>query len=235
MSQNKIAAIHQPDFLPYIGFFKKMHLADVFVYLDNIQFSRRGWTHRDKIKTKKGEQWINVNIKKADYHEQIKNVKISYEHDWQSKSLNLIKENYKSSQYFDEIYPIVNKMFDFSPEHLIDFNLSIIDTLRDLLEINNKIIFSSELKITEKKNNLLVEILKKVKINTYLSGQGAKNYMEEKIFLRNNINVIYNNFTHPVYNQQFKDGNDKFIDNLSILDYLFNCGIQNVKNFLKNN
>ena len=232
--QNKIVAIHQPDFLPYFGFFKKMYLADVFIYLDNVQIARRGWTHRDKIKTSQGAQWINVNIKKADYHEQIKNVKISYEFNWQSKSLNLIYENYKLSKYFEEIYPIVENIFNFSPEYLINFNLRALDILRGLLEIKNEIFFSSDFNTTKTKNNLLIELLKKVNANTYLSGQGAKNYMEEKIFLENNIKVIYNNFDRPIYHQQYQDKKeDIFIEDLSIIDYLFNCGIQKVKNYLK--
>ena len=235
MIQNKIVAIHQPDFLPYFGFFKKMYLADAFIYLDNVQISRGGWTDRDKIKTRQGAQWIKVNIKKANLHEKIRNVKISYDYDWQSKSLSLIYENYKLSRHFEEIYLIVKKIFSYSPEYLIDFNLRALDILRELLGIKNKIFFSSDFNTTKTKNDLLVELLKKVNANTYLSGQGAKDYLEEKIFLENNLNVIYNNFDRPIYEQQYKDKKDyMFIEDLSIIDYLFNCGIQKVKNYLKN-
>lgn len=235
MIQNKIVAIHQPDFLPYFGFFKKMYLADAFIYLDNVQISRGGWTDRDKIKTRQGAQWIKVNIKKANLHEKIRNVKISYDYDWQSKSLSLIYENYKLSRHFEEIYLIVKKIFSYSPEYLIDFNLRALDILRELLGIKNKIFFSSDFNTTKTKNDLLVELLKKVNANTYLSGQGAKDYLEDKIFLENNINVIYNNFDRPIYEQQYKDKKDyMFIEDLSIIDYLFNCGIQKVKNYLKN-
>jgi len=235
MIQNKIVAIHQPDFLPYFGFFKKMYLADSFIYLDNVQISRGGWTDRDKIKTRQGAQWIKVNIKKANLHEKIRNVKISYDYDWQSKSLSLIYENYKLSRHFEEIYLIVKKIFSYSPEYLIDFNLRALDILRELLGIKNKIFFSSDFNTTKTKNDLLVELLKKVNANTYLSGQGAKDYLEDKIFLENNINVIYNNFDRPIYEQQYKDKKDyMFIEDLSIIDYLFNCGIQKVKNYLKN-
>jgi len=235
MIQNKIVAIHQPDFLPYFGFFKKMYLADSFIYLDNVQISRGGWTDRDKIKTRQGAQWIKVNIKKANLHEKIRNVKISYDYDWQSKSLSLIYENYKLSRHFEEIYLIVKKIFSYSPEYLIDFNLRALDILRELLGIKNKIFFSSDFNTTKTKNDLLVELLKKVNANTYLSGQGAKDYLEDKIFLENNINVIYNNFDRPIYEQQYKDKKDyMFIEDLSIIDYLFNCGIQKAKNYLKN-
>ena len=231
MIQNNIVAIHQPDFLPYFGFFKKMYLADAFIYLDSVQISRGGWTNRDKIKTRQGAQWIKVNIKKANLHEKIKNVKISYEYDWQSKSLNLIYENYKLSRHFDEIYPIVKKIFSFSPEYLIDFNLRALSILRELLGIKNKIFFSSDFNTTKTKNDLLVELLKKVKANTYLSGQGAKNYIDEKIFLENDFKVMYNNFDLPLYDQQHKG--IMFIEDLSIIDYLFNCGIEEVKNYLR--
>ena len=231
MIQNNIVAIHQPDFLPYFGFFKKMYLADAFIYLDSVQISRGGWTNRDKIKTRQGAQWIKVNIKKANLHEKIKNVKISYEYDWQSKSLSLIYENYKLSRHFEEIYLIVKKIFSYSPEYLIDFNLRALSILRELLGIKNKIFFSSDFNTTKTKNDLLVELLKKVKANTYLSGQGAKNYIDEKIFLENDFKVMYNNFDPPIYDQQYKK--IMFIEDLSIIDYLFNSGIEEVKNCLK--
>ena len=147
----KIVAIHQPDFLPSLNFFKKMKIADKFVYLDDVEISKGGWTNRDKIKTKNGSEWINVNLRKYKLNELIRNIKISYTKNWQLRSLNLIIENYKNSKYFGEIYPFVEKIFDFSPEYLIDFNTRSLNILRDILEINNEIIYSSKLGINKKK------------------------------------------------------------------------------------
>ena len=166
---SKIAAIHQPDFLSYIGFFKKMSAVDTFIYLDNVQIARRGWTHRDRIKTKNGFQWININLQKFKRDEIINNIKISYDENWQLKSLNLIKENYKKSVFFDEIFPIIEKIFLIKPKFLLDFNLRCLTIIREVLKINNEVIFSSDLKISESKNQLLIEILKKKNINMVLS------------------------------------------------------------------
>ena len=88
-----------------------MSAVDTFIYLDNVQIARRGWTHRDRIKTKNGFQWININLQKFKRDEIINNIKISYDENWQLKSLNLIKENYKKSVFYDEIFPIIEKFF----------------------------------------------------------------------------------------------------------------------------
>tara|TARA_B100000989_G_C19480350_1_gene444837 strand:+ start:403 stop:1101 length:699 start_codon:yes stop_codon:yes gene_type:complete len=230
-SNSKIAAIHQPDFLSYIGFFKKMSAVDTFIYLDNVQIARRGWTHRDRIKTKNGFQWININLQKFKRDEIINNIKISYDENWQLKSLNLIKENYKKSVFYDEIFPIIEKIFLIKPKFLLDFNLRCLTIIREVLKINNEVIFSSDLKISESKNQLLIEILKKKNINKYLSGYGAKSYIDLDLFKRNNIEIIWNKFEHPIYKQQFNG----FIKDLSIIDYLFNCGIKNAIKFFGKN
>ena len=100
----KVVVIHQPDFMPYLGFFHRLLYADEFVILDNVQFLRRGWHHRDKIKTDSGEKWFTVGVKKASQNTLIKDI-ILNEENWKEQHVNLIKNNYKKSKFFTEIFP----------------------------------------------------------------------------------------------------------------------------------
>lgn len=228
---NDIATIHQPDFLSYLGFFHKISLSDTFIVLDNIQFvsSNNSWTHRDKILTKNGPRWITISHKKNLRNNLIKDIEISYVSDWKSRSINLIKENYRKSDYFQQVMPIVDDIYSYSPIKLIDFNMTSIKILFDVFKINPKIIFASELNVEGKKNELLINILKELKINKYIAGMGSEAYIDIEKFKNNNIEVIWHNYNHPEYKQM----SEKFEKNLSIIDCMFNIGIDKTNKLLK--
>ena len=225
-----IAAIHQPDFLSYLGFFRKISLADIFVVLDNIQFvsSNNSWTHRDKILTKNGPRWITISHKKCSRNDLIKDIEISYNDEWQIKSLNLINENYRKSDYYKEVIPIIENIYNFKPAMLIDFNMRSIQILFELFNINPKIYYASKLDIEGKKNELLINILNKIKVNKYLAGAGSKAYMDLDEFKNHNINVIWHDYIHPTYKQM----HEKFEKNLSIIDCMFNVGLNRTRELL---
>ena len=114
---------------------------------------------------------------------------------------------------------------------LIDLNLKIILIIFEILEIKKKIYFSSDLKAAGEKNSLLINLVKKVDGKIYLSGPGAKNYLETSMFQKSGIDVVWNTFDHPVYNQL----HNGFIEGLSILDLLFNYGPDNIRDCLNKN
>ena len=116
---NNIVVIHQPDFLPHLGFFHKLLNCNTFVIFDNVQFLKRGWHHRDKIKTPDGDKWLTINTQKCPQKTIIKDVIISYESDWKQQHLNLIKENYSKTNYFDEIYPHIQENICISIRYVI--------------------------------------------------------------------------------------------------------------------
>ena len=217
-----LTVIHQPDFIPYIGFFHRLRHSANFVVLDHVQFvkSNQSWTHRDKIKTKNGEKWITISVKKIQRFTRINDVFISNEVNWKQKHLNLIYENYKSTDFFDEIFPEIEDLYSLNTNKLYEFNMKFIEWILDIFGIKINIFFSSKLDPKGTKNDLLVDILNKIDAKNYLSGLGAKNYFESKPFLENCIKVHWQKFNHPVYKQNF----DGFIKNLSIIDLLLNCG-----------
>lgn len=228
----RIVVIHQPDFMPYLGFFDRLCKADIYVILDTVQYVRntsRAWTSRDKIKTKQGEKWITISTQKAPRDTAIKDILLSDEIPWKENNLNLIKENYHKSLFYDEIFPYVEQLYSTPCEKLVDFNIMSIQMLIDLFDIEIDIRKASDMDTKGKNNTLVVDIVKKVGCHKYLSGIGARDYYDPMVYKNAGIEVIWQDFKHPVYPQQFGD----FIPNLSSIDLLFNCGIEKSKAILR--
>ncbi len=227
----KTAVIHQPDFLPYLGFFQRLLRADIFIVLDHVQFvhSNRGWTHRDRIKTAYGERWLTVSVKKAPRDTAINKIELSGG-DWREQNLNLIRENYRNAPYFSELYPRIEALYASPVTLLWEFNMNSIKLLLEWFAIDLPIIFASTLQPEGHKNELLVDLLKKAGADRYLSGTGAKDYFVPEPFLNAAIEVEWQEFQHPAYPQQFGD----FIPYLSSIDLLFNCGAEHARQLLRN-
>jgi hypothetical protein len=221
----KTVVIHQPDFIPYLGFFQRFLHADLYVALDHVQFvngSRRAWTHRDKIKTPQGERWLSISVKKAPRDTPINQIELSTDTDWREAHLRLLAENYRRSAHFAEIMPAVEALYARPCTRLSEFTLYSIEMLMDMLDVRIPIVLSSTLSPVGAKNEMLVDLLQKVGASHYLSGVGARDYFDPAPFDAAGIKVIWQEFVHPVYPQLFGD----FVPYLSSLDMLFNCGIE---------
>ena len=131
----KTVVIHQPDFIPYLGFFHRLLNADLFIVLDNVQFLRRGWHHRDKLKTPQGDSWFTIGLVKSPQDTKINEIYLS-DDNWEKKHLNLFKQNYKKAKYFHEIFPYIEKLYMTEFSRMIDFNLASIAMLMKLFDIN---------------------------------------------------------------------------------------------------
>lgn len=228
----KTVVIHQPDFMPYLGFFHRLLHADLFILLDHVQFvthGSRSWTHRDKIKTVNGESWITVNVKKAPGDTPINMIELA-DNDWRQKNLNLLRENYRNAPYFAELFPAVQALYAKPCRQLAEFNVASIRMLMEWFAIDILIVYSSEMQPKGKKNDLLVDLLEKSGANCYLSGVGAKGYYQPEPFSAAGIEVKWQDFKHPAYPQQFGE----FIPYLSAIDLLFNCGVEQSRQILRN-
>jgi hypothetical protein len=224
----KVVVIHQPDFVPYLGFFHRLLYADVFVILDHVQMSKRGWVHRDKIKTKDGAAWISVPIHGLASGPIIKDAQID-RNGLYEKLPRVIKSNYAGARHFSSLFPAVENALSNCDGTMINLNMSLLQNLLNWFDISVPIVYSSELGIASKASLMNAEITKAVGGEVYLSGIGAKDYHEQECFDRLGIEVIWQNFTHPVYEQQFGE----FIPYLSALDLLFNHGVEASREILR--
>ena len=231
VDNEKIVVIHQPDFLPYLGFFHRLIQSDLYVVLDNVQFLKgsKRWHNRDKIKTPQGVIWITVGVKKTSRKTNINEILLDTTVDWRSKNLYLIEGNYKNAKFFDEIFFYLKSLYEFECCKLFDFNMKSITMLMELFDIKTEMVTASSLNATGKSNGLLADILKKTQATKYLSGVGAKAYYDPTPFEAAKIEVVWQNFEHPVYPQL----HGEFTPYLSSIDLLFNCGIEKSREILR--
>jgi hypothetical protein len=228
----KVVVIHQPDFVSPLGFFHRFLNADMYIALDHVQFvngSSRAWTHRDKIKTAQGEKWLTVSVKKAPRDTSINQIELSTDTDWRQDNLNLLQQNYRNAPFYSELMPEIERLYA-RPFHMLrDFNMASIEMLMDMLDVRIPWVWSSSLDPAGAKNELLVDLLKKVSATHYLSGMGAQSYFQPEHFAQAGIEVIWHDFTPPVYAQQFGE----FVPYLSALDVLFNHGVTASREILR--
>jgi len=218
-----IISIHQPEHLPWLGFFHKMYLSDIFVLLDNVQYRKNYFQNRNRIKTKEGFSWLTVPVlTKGKSYQLINQVEINYtDNNWQKRIWNSIKQNYSRAPFFADFGPALQKLYcDSHWDKLVDLNSSLIKTVTAWLNIKKDLIFASSLDIEGYSTDLLLKICQKLNADTYLSGKFGKEYLDETKFNNANIKVLYHQFTHPVYEQLYKP----FVPEMTAVDILMNHG-----------
>jgi hypothetical protein len=222
-----IVTVHQPNYLPYLGFFDKINRADIFVIYDDAQFNKGDYHHRNKIRIHHGWKWLTVPVEKK--HIPIKDIKINKKSTnkkqlWGEYHFHEIENNYQKAPYFKKYRDEFQKIYENEYDYLIELNIDIIKLLMNAFNINCKLVFSSELGLHSKSTDRLVEITEILNGDVYLSGSSGKDYLDETIFENKRIRIEYQKFNHPVYSQQYHN----FVPNMSSIDFLFNVG-----NFLR--
>ena len=217
-------AIHQPNYLPYLGFFHKIYLSDIFVILDTVQFIKSGplaWMNRNKIRTARGWIWLSVPVlTKGKFPVTIKEALVDNTQDWRRKHLHSIYYNYNKGRYFDTYAKFFEGLFKKEWERLSSLNEEIIEYLLKQLDISVKIVKASELGAEGGGTDLLVNICKQIGADGYIYGKHGEDYMELEKFKQNGIKLIPQDFKHPRYNQLY----EPFIEDMSVIDLLFNEG-----------
>lgn len=214
-----IVAIHQPQYLPWLGYFGKIDKADIFVLLDDVQYKKNEWQNRNKIRTAKGWQWITVPVRYR-FKDKINQVKIDSNRDWRGDHYKTLTTYYNKAPYFKNYEPFFKTAYTADWEYLIDINIHFIENLVKWLGITTKLVKASELKLKGQKTGRLVEICKSLEADTYLSGKGGREYLDLNQFEKEGIKVLFQDFNCPVYKQVYND----FEPFMSVVDLLFNCG-----------
>ncbi|NIM12111.1 MAG: hypothetical protein GTO45_08370 [Candidatus Aminicenantes bacterium] len=226
-----IAAIHQPNFIPWSGYFYKMLKCHRFVFLDDVQYNRRSVTSRVKIKTQQGEKWLSVPVKKKGrYHQLVSEVELETDNIWKKKIQGTLQSSYGKAPYYKIYFPEFETILQKDHRSLAELNIELIQWLAQAFEVKTPMVKSSELAgISGQSTERLVTICKAVGASQYLSGFGGQKYQEQEMFRQNNIELVVYDFKHPEYLQLWGD----FILGLSAIDLLFNCGPQSAE-ILKN-
>lgn len=220
-------AVHQPQYLPWLGYFDKIKKSDCFVFLDNVQYKSREFQNRNKIRTKNNWIWLTAPvISKGLRNQLIGNVRIDNSVDWQKRHWKSLNAWYGRAEFFERYAPFFEEIYNkMTWDRLSALNIYIIRYLMKECGIETPIYLESEIGTTKLGTDRIIEICKKLNAHTYLSGSGGRDYLDEGQFERNGIKLMYQDFIHPQYRQCYAP----FISHMSAIDLLFNCGKGSLK------
>ncbi len=225
-------AIMQPTYLPWIGYFALMDSVDLFIFLDDVQFSRRTWQQRNQIKTSQGIQWLSIPVSSKGKREQrIMDVEIDEVSKFPNDHIKAIKLNYQKCRFYHEYSTGLFDIYERRTSNkLIDLTIPLIGFFTEKLGIKTPILRSSSIESSGSKADLLASICMEVGATEYVSPPGSKVYLDESdAFAKCGIFQSYFSFRHPSYPQ----ANGEFVSNMAVIDLIFNCGSESL-NIIRN-
>lgn len=227
-----IVSIHQPDYISYLGYFYKVSQSDAFVFLDDAQFSNDNMHHWNRIKTPQGESRLKIPVEQH-LGDLINQVRTKDELKWKEKHLKTIEMNYKKAPFFEELYPQFKELLTKDYPSLAELNIAVNTWIINGFGFNAKLYKSSEMDINTFREERVIDIVKKLDGDVYISGNGARAYQVDEHFTEKGIKLVYTDYQPIEYRQQWKKAG--FLPYMSTLDYLFNCGFdwQYVENAVK--
>jgi hypothetical protein len=213
--------ILQPGYLPWLGFFEQLYRTDLFVIYDDVMFDKGGWRNRNRIKTSNGLCWLTVPVIKENLlSTAVKDVLINNATDWRKKHFLTLCQNYRRAPCFKEVLPVIEETYQIPWEKLIDLDMFLIRKCMAMMGIEKPLLFSSELEAQGDRNSRLVNICTQLGADIFYEGKAGESYIDNALFLKEGVTVVFQNYRHPVYSQLYGD----FIPYLSVVDLLFNYG-----------
>lgn len=214
-----VVGIHQPDYIPYLGLFYKMSQSDFWVFLDDVQFSSDNFHHWNRVKTANGECRLKIPVEQH-FGDLINAVRTRDELRWKEKHLKTLELSYAKAPYFKALYPKIRELILETYPNLAEQNITINSYIAEQFGILPRNVRGSELHLDSAKEARVIDICKAVGGDVYLSGNGARAYQVDEHFAAQGLELRYVDYHAFVYSQLWGE----FIPNLSVLDYIFNCG-----------
>lgn len=217
----RVVSIHQPAYLPWLGYFDKIRRADLFIYLDSVQFQKQSFQNRNKIRTADGWTWLTVPVETKGrlYETPLKDLPINNRVNWRRKHRAAIEMNYRKAPRFEPVMSLLERFYAREWERLSDLCYATMTAFNRELAVDTEIRKSSELDALEgSKSDLLLSICQAVGATSYLSGALGQTYLDVDSFERAGIEVQFQDYRHPVYAQLQPD----FLPNMAVIDLLMN-------------
>lgn len=216
----KIVAIHQPNFFPWLGYFDKIAKADAFIFLDEVAYPKSGsgagsWSNRVRINIQGSPAWFGCPIRREPGTQLIRDVRIDDDQPWRKKLLKTLAMNYRRAPRYEQVIPVLESLILLDSDNLADFNVEVICTLCDVLGLKTQFFRQRDLGGEGAATRLLVDLVKKVDGDAYLCGGGASGYQEDHLFEENGITLIYQGFEPSIYGAP-----ERFLPGLSVIDFL---------------
>jgi hypothetical protein len=215
-----IVSIHQPQYLPWLGYFDKIDRADVFVLLDTVQYKKNEWQNRNRIKTARGAQWLTVPVT-YHYPQLICEVGVNSRERWQHRQRQALVTNYRKAPFWGHLEELFEEIFSRPWETISELNIHVVKRLAAILGIETPIHVASGLgSFPEDPDERLIALTKHFGAGTYLAGNGGHGYMDMKKYEQAGIEVLFQDYRHPRYDQLFGE----FEANMSVIDLIYNHG-----------
>ena len=215
-------AIVQSSYVPWKGYFDLMHSVDLFVLYDDVQYTRRDWRNRNRIKTRDGVQWLTIPVdSKGRYQAAVRDMQVS-DPSWGARHLSRLRHAYSRAAFFSRYAEVLEELYlgPVSP-FLSQINHRFLSTLASLLGIGTPLVWSHDFRLVQGRTERLLDLCRQVGARRYLSGPSARAYLDETAFVREGIEVVYADYAgYPEYPQLFPP----FDHQVSVLDLLLNVG-----------
>jgi WbqC-like protein family len=217
-----LVAIHQPHYLPWLGYLHRMARADLFIVLDHVQFERGNYQNRTQVRVNGAPHWLTVPVQQRSQKERILDKAVDNSRPWGRAHFETLRRTYAGAGFFGMYATDLRAILDCEWQRLVDLNEHTLDFMRNAFDIRTPIVKSSELGATGAKSELVLNLCKAVGASGLLVGLGgSRHYLDRAAFAEAGIELEMQAFTHPAYPQR---GADTFTAGLSALDLLFNCG-----------
>lgn len=212
--------IIQSSFIPWRGFFDFIASVDLFVFLDDAQFTSRDWRNRNRIKTPRGAQWLTVPVRHAHVPQRICDTLVDEAQDWRTKHLGTWQANYARAPFFADVREILAAMPVRGETTISTLNLRLIRAVCDYLRIATPLRLSTEVPAAGNRTERLVSLVRAVGGSSYLSGPSADAYLERELFAQAGVRLEYKSYDYAAYPQLW----GPFEGAVSVLDLIANCG-----------
>jgi hypothetical protein len=225
-----IVSIMQPAYLPWLGYFERIAMSDLHIVLDHVAIdanSKTKFANRNKIRTPEGWCWLTVPLKSKGKHGELflNQVEIGDDAKWAQKHWGTLRVNYARAPHFAAHKEFFEGVFARSWGKLDDLLRETTGYLRSSLNLQTPIVFSSELAVEGQKDELILNLCRKVGATTYISGPFGRDYLDEAAFQNEKIEIVYHEYEHPTYPQIFPG----FEPYMSAVDLLLNCGPESLQ------
>lgn len=221
--------ILQPSYIPWRGYFHQIQKADIFVFYDDVQYDKRSWRNRNRIKTPHGTTWLTIPVHShgaQTAHIPINQIRICWDKPWNQEHWKTIEYAYHKAPYFQQYANLLKGFYETRYEMLADFTIELTIALaQELGFTHTEYLRASSLQAEGHKTDRLINILKLVKADHYISGPAAQAYIEEEKFKSAGISLEYMRYDYPEYPQLYPP----YDPQVSILDLLFMTGPEAAK------
>jgi hypothetical protein len=220
-----LVAIHQPNFFPWLGYFDKIGRADIFIFLDKVDYPRAGsggmgsWVNRVRLNIQGDARWVTCPLKRLALGEPILAAEIDDRQPWRRNLVRTLETNYRKAPRFDEAMALLRPLIEAPQPNLAAFNIAAIRTIATSLGATARFVRQSELPHEGAATALLITLVKAAGGDAYLAGGGAEGYQDDDLFAQRGVRLVAQNFTPRPYGNP-----ERWRPGLSAIDYLMHDG-----------